>query len=70
MENTIAREEDRLAGGDEGGDLAGSLEQSLREDTVAAGVGGTKRVSPHPPALLLEVKNQNAQETTLAELVI
>lgn len=54
MENSITREEERLAGRDEGGDLAGSLEQSLREDTVGGGRDENKESKSHSPALLFQ----------------
>lgn len=64
MENTITGEEDRLAERDEGGDLAGSLEQSLGEDTVAGGKR-TKKVSPHLQLHSSRGKSRRAQEITL-----
>lgn len=63
MENSITREEERLAGRDEGGDLAGSLEQSLREDTVGGAGTRTKRVSPTLQLCSSRVKSGSAQET-------
>lgn len=48
MENTITREEDRLAGRDEDWDLAGSLDQSLGEDAVEGGGEENKESKPLP----------------------